>query len=361
MTLLEVKNLVVQYGNVPAVNNVSFSLDAGKSLTLLGPSGCGKTTLLRSIAGLEKPSQGSICLYGNKISDAASRIWVPTERRNLSMMFQSYAIWPHMTVFDNVAYGLRLRKVPAADVRRKVLDALALVGLADFADRPSPNLSGGQQQRVALARSFVFDPQLILFDEALSNLDARLRTQMRSELKALQTKLGIAAIFVTHDQEEALVMSDHVLVMRSGKVEQAGTPMDVYFHPETAFVADFIGGSNVIPVKATKVPASGLVKFSLGPGELVAEATGALETTNSLAVKTAHIQLSNERLDGPNSFQAVIENRRFVGDLVAYDLRWGDVRFSAHQLSVNMFDCNIQVWCSIEPRHVVPLSIEKGA
>ena len=358
MKVLEVENLVVRYGTVVAVNQVGFDLDAGKSLTLLGPSGCGKTTLLRSIAGLEEPTGGRISLYGDPVFDAKAKIRVPTERRNLSMMFQSYAIWPHMTVFDNVAYGLRLRKVPDAELRKRVMDALDMVGLAGFADRPSPNLSGGQQQRVALARSFVFNPRLILFDEALSNLDAKLRTQMRFELKALQSKLGIAAVFVTHDQEEALVMSDKVLVMRSGRIEQQGSPLEVYFHPLTPFVADFIGGSNVIAVSSAEVPASGDVTFSTGGGPLTGRSTRELERCSAVAVKTVHVRLSTSKPDSANVFEALVEQRTFVGDFVAYRLRWGDLQLKVHQPSTDLHECGARVWCNISPEHVVPLAEE---
>ena len=355
MNVLNVEQLVVKYGEVVAVDRVSFSLKAGESLTLLGPSGCGKTTLLRSIAGLEHPVSGRIQLYGEPVFDSSAGISVPTERRNLSMMFQSYAIWPHMTVFDNVAYGLKLRGVRGTELRDRVMNALELVGLSDYAKRPSPNLSGGQQQRVALARSFVFNPKLILFDEALSNLDARLRTQMRVEIKALQSKLGIAAVFVTHDQEEALVMSDKVLVMSAGRMEQMGTPLDVYLQPQTAFVADFVGGSNVIAVAPTTVAANSDVVFNVDGEPLACRAKRSLASCREVAVKTVHVHLGREKPPGPNTFQAVIEQRHFVGDMVAYVLRWGNVLLQVQQPSVVMYERDTSVWCTIDPAHVVPL------
>ncbi len=211
---IEVENLEVYFGAVPAVRGVSFTVLHGEQLTLLGPSGCGKTTTLRAIAGLEKPVAGEIRIDGAPIYSAARDIHVPAEKRGLSMVFQSYAIWPHMTVFDNVAYGLRVRREEAAAIRDKVMRALALVQMQAFADRRASQLSGGQQQRVALARAFVFQPSVLLFDEPLSNLDAKLRADMRIELRELQHRLGITSVYVTHDLEEALAMSDHIVVMR---------------------------------------------------------------------------------------------------------------------------------------------------
>src|ERR1041384_7538001 len=211
---IEVESLEVNFGAVPAVRGVSFTVLHGEQLTLLGPSGCGKTTTLRAIAGLEKPAAGEIRLDGTAVYSSAQGINVPAEKRGLSMVFQSYAIWPHMSVFDNVAYGLRVRRVPAREIDTRVREALALVQMAGFERRPASQLSGGQQQRVALARACVFSPQVLLFDEPLSNLDAKLRADMRIELRELQHRLGITSVYVTHDLEEALAMSDRIVVMR---------------------------------------------------------------------------------------------------------------------------------------------------
>src|SRR6478609_560277 len=243
---IEVENLEVYFGAVPAVRGVSFTVLHGEQLTLLGPSGCGKTTTLRAIAGLEKPVAGEIRIDGAPIDSAARDIHVPAEKRGLSMVFQSYAIWPHMTVFDNVAYGLRVRREEAAAIRDKVMRALALVQMQAFADRRASQLSGGQQQRVALARAFVFQPSVLLFDEPLSNLDAKLRADMRIELRELQHRLGITSVYVTHDLEEALAMSDRIVVMRDGLIAQIGSPSDIYNLPRNAFVADFVGSANLI-------------------------------------------------------------------------------------------------------------------
>src|SRR6476646_4791028 len=217
---IEVEGLHIHYGEVPAVRGVSFDVAPGEQLTLLGPSGCGKTTTLRAIAGLEQPSVGEIRIGGAPVYSSAQRVNIPAEKRGLSMVFQSYAIWPHMTVFENVAYGLRVRRTAATELAEKVQHALDMVQMGSRASRRAAQLSGGQQQRVALARAFVFQPSVLLFDEPLSNLDAKLRADMRIELRDLQHRLGITSLYVTHDLEEALAMSDRIVVMRDGLVEQ---------------------------------------------------------------------------------------------------------------------------------------------
>ncbi len=242
--MIEVRGLEVRYGDVPAVNGVSFGVGRGELLTLLGPSGCGKTTTLRAIAGLEQPCGGSIALDGTVVYSAAARRNVATEKRGVSMVFQSYAIWPHMNVFENVAYGLRVRKLPRAEVEGKVQHALDLVQMQDYAARPASKLSGGQQQRVAVARAIAFSPAIVLFDEPLSNLDAKLRAEMRVELRALQNRLSFTSVYVTHDQEEALTISDRVIVMNAGRIEQIGSPQDICDRPRNRFVADFVGSAN---------------------------------------------------------------------------------------------------------------------
>ena len=219
------KDLHIHYGEVPAVRGVSFVVHPGEQLTLLGPSGCGKTTTLRAIAGLEQPTAGEIHIAGAPVYSSASRVNIPAEKRGLSMVFQSYAIWPHMTVFENVAYGLRVRRESKEQIAEKVERALDMVQMGAYAQRGASQLSGGQQQRVALARAFVFQPSVLLFDEPLSNLDAKLRADMRIELRELQHRLGITSVYVTHDLEEALAMSDRIVVMRDGLIEQIGSPI----------------------------------------------------------------------------------------------------------------------------------------
>jgi iron(III) transport system ATP-binding protein len=258
MGTVRATGLVKTFGTVTAVNDLSFEARAGEFLTLLGPSGCGKTTTLRLVAGLERPDRGEILVGDRLISSVASGLFVPPERRGMGMVFQSYAIWPHMTVFENVAFPLQELRVPRAEIRERVMAMLSTVGLGDLHARPAPMLSGGQQQRVALARALVSNPQVLLLDEPLSNLDARLREEMRFELREMQAKLGITSIFVTHDQAEAMTLSDRIVVMNAGRIEQEGSPEDVYQRPSTRFVMDFLGRANHLPALIVKGDDGGL-------------------------------------------------------------------------------------------------------
>lgn len=229
-----------------AVSDVSFDVEPGEMVTLLGPSGCGKTTTLRMIAGLEHGDSGQIRLGDRLLSDPATRRFVPPEQRSMGMVFQNYAVWPHMTVAENVGFPLRMQGVARKDIAERVANILSVVGLAHLADRPSPKLSGGQQQRVALARALVFEPEVLLLDEPLSNLDARLREELRFELRELQKRLGITTLVVTHDQREAMVLSDRIIVMNAGKIEQVGRPAAVYGEPASRFVLEFLGATNYL-------------------------------------------------------------------------------------------------------------------
>ncbi len=234
-------------GDVRAVDDVSLTIDRGEFVTLLGPSGCGKTTTLRLIAGFETPTAGTIILDDKDITQQAPN------KRDMAMVFQSYALFPHMSVYDNIAYGLQVRKLARAAIMQQVNAVLEQVGLSGLAQRRPNELSGGQQQRVALARSLVMEPRVLLFDEPLSNLDAKLRVQMRGEIHALQRRLNITSVYVTHDQVEAMALSDRIVVMNSGKIEQMGTPPEIYRTPRTRFVADFIGRANFVPTEAEAV------------------------------------------------------------------------------------------------------------
>jgi len=240
-TVLELRDVVKRFGKVTAVDRSSFVVQQGEVLTLLGPSGCGKTTTLRMVAGFERPDEGDIEIQGKLVSSGGRGLHVSPEKRGLGMVFQSYAVWPHMTVFENVAYPLALRRVNKAEKRQRVEETLELVGLGGLGDRPSTMLSGGQQQRVALARALVYSPGILLLDEPLSNLDAKLRNQMRVELKRLQERVSVTVLFVTHDQIEAMSLSTRLAVMNRGRIEQLGTPQDVYERPQTPFVEDFLG------------------------------------------------------------------------------------------------------------------------
>lgn len=237
--VIELKSIRKEYDGKAIINDFNLTINHGEFITILGPSGCGKTTILRLIAGFEDLNSGQIILDGQDISQ------IPAEQRPVNTVFQSYALFPHLTIFENVAFGLKMQKVPSNEIKPRVLDALRMVQLEEFAERKPSQLSGGQQQRVAIARAVVNKPKVLLLDESLSALDYNLRKQMQNELKALQRKLGITFIFVTHDQEEALSMSDRIIVLRSGKLQQDGTPREIYEEPNNLFVAQFIGEINI--------------------------------------------------------------------------------------------------------------------
>ncbi len=353
-----IDNLVVRYGEVAAVNGVSFTVGQGEHVTLLGPSGCGKTTTLRAIAGLEEPSGGAIRIDGATVYSAAERRNVPAERRGISMVFQSYAVWPHMSVADNVAYGLKVRKLPKAEIDEHVGRALDLVQMRGFADRSAALLSGGQQQRVALARAIAFSPSVLLFDEPLSNLDAKLRAEMRVELRALQRRLGVTSVYVTHDQEEALAISDRVIVMHVGGIEQIGTPEDIYNRPKTRFVADFVGSANLI---AGTVRAGagrpGAVRFAVTDGvELDAWAAHAPTGSETCAaVRTAYIDMSAAAAGGPNRVPGTIRQRLFHGDFIQYIVDGPAGQLTVRRPPTELFEEGAAVSLSFAPEHCVLL------
>ena len=268
--MLSVRSLYTEYANergaaVKAAQDVSFEVPEGKLFTLLGPSGCGKTTTLRSIAGLEKPTAGEIEVAGRLVYSSSKGIFVAPNKRNFGMVFQSYAIWPHMNVFQNVAFPLEVRRLPKKEIRDKVMRVLQAVALDELVDRDATKLSGGQQQRLALARALVMEPQLLLLDEPLSNLDAKLRDRMRFELKRLQRDLNLTTVYVTHDQSEALALSHEIAVMNEGRVVQVGTPRQIYEQPTDKFVADFVGSTNFIGGTVETI-ADGTLRRALGHG-----------------------------------------------------------------------------------------------
>ncbi len=321
---IEVAGLSVAYGDAVAVDRIAFSIQPGELATLLGPSGCGKTTTLRAIAGLEDPTTGLIRLNGDTVYDSGQRINIPAEQRGLSMVFQSYAIWPHMTVAENVAYGLKVRRRPRLEIESNVRRALDLVQMTGFADRPASKLSGGQQQRVAVARAIAFSPSVLLFDEPLSNLDAKLRTEMRVELRELQQRLEITSVYVTHDQEEALAISDHVIVMNHGRIEQIDAPEVLYNRPANLFVADFVGAANLIEGRVRQ--AGTVTVFEARGGQFLRVATphGVTGRETTIALRSAYVTLQGDpsAAEDANFATGTIHRRMFHGDFIQYVVDW---------------------------------------
>ena len=302
-----------RFGAVRAVDEVSLDAEEGRFLTLLGPSGCGKTTTLRMIAGLERNDDGRIQIGERVMSSPEDGIFVPPERRNIGMVFQSYAIWPHMSVFDNVAYPLRIRKRPADEIRRRVGETLELLSMNGLSERPATALSGGQQQRVAIARALVFEPSILLMDEPLSNLDAQLREQMRVQLRELQQRLGITTVYVTHDQEEAMVLADRIAVLHQGRLVQLGPPEEVYHRPSSRTVAAFFGMPNLLAGRIAELRREGERMFARLSGEgwegwcqAPSDVRAGEEVT--AVVRPEAIEMSRERLP-PSPSQIVWSGR----------------------------------------------------
>ncbi|MFL6563609.1 MAG: ABC transporter ATP-binding protein [Burkholderiales bacterium] len=330
--MLNVSGLCTEYaderGNVVrAAQDVTFEVPAGKLFTLLGPSGCGKTTTLRSIAGLEKPRAGEISVGGALIYSSRSNVFIPPNRRGLGMVFQSYAIWPHMTVFENAAFPLQVSKskMRRKDIEARVLRVLKVVALEELAEREATKLSGGQQQRLALARALVMEPPLLLLDEPLSNLDAKLRERMRFELKRLQRDLGITTVYVTHDQSEALALSHSVAVMNAGRIQQTGAPREIYERPGNQFVADFIGTTNFLRgTVSASARGDGFCRVSSEVGELEVRALEALApgTRVVISVRPEDIQLSEGRPHtASNVLEGTVDTKVFLGESVDFRVK----------------------------------------
>jgi iron(III) transport system ATP-binding protein len=302
-------------GEVVAVDHVFIEIEQGELVTLLGPSGCGKTTTLRLIAGFEFPTQGTILLDGKVINDE------PPHKRDMSMVFQSYAIFPHLSVYENMAYGLKVQRLPKDEVRQRVARALELVELTGLENRAPNQLSGGQQQRVALARALVMEPKVLLMDEPLSNLDAKLREQMRTEIRLIQKRLGITSVYVTHDQVEAMTLSDRIVVMHEGKIEQIGPPTEIYRQPQTRFVADFIGRANFVEATVRDVLNGQLVVDALGTTMTVSAPSGEFHEgqTALIVVRPEMVELDHPEA----SVEGVVRIANYLGDVVEYDVEVG--------------------------------------
>ena len=313
---LRLEHVTKRFNDVTAVDDISFEIPRGAFATLLGPSGCGKTTTLRMVAGFYDPDAGDILLAGRRINE------LPAHRRGTAMVFQDYALFPHMTVRDNVAYGLRVAGVAADERRRRVDETLEFVGLSGLGERWPSQLSGGQQQRVAVARALVLRPEILLLDEPLSNLDAKLRVQLRWELRTLQQQLGMTFVYVTHDQDEALSLSDWIAVMNAGRVEQSGTPWDIYYHPRTSFLADFVGAVNLLPATVREVRGDQAV-LALGEHALAVPLPGGVTLRDGDAVvacvrpEALDLAPRTATLDGP-TFAGAVARKAFLGDLMRY-------------------------------------------
>jgi iron(III) transport system ATP-binding protein len=280
---IDVTALWKSYGDTAAVAGIDLHVPQGEMLVLLGPSGCGKTTTMRCIAGLETPENGRIALAGRTVFDGARKINVPVNERHLGMVFQSYAIWPHMTVFENVSFPLEMERRPRSEIASRVTDMLKTVGIEGLADRSASRLSGGQMQRVALARSMVMQPTVLLFDEPLSNLDARLRDHLRVQLRELQMQLNITGIYVTHDQQEALALADRIVVMQSGRVLQDDDPVSLYCHPKTSVIADFLGYNNIFDAQIIDHGGGGCRVALAGSGHRLAATGGPADAVREVA------------------------------------------------------------------------------
>ncbi|MEW5422177.1 ABC transporter ATP-binding protein [Amorphus sp. 3PC139-8] len=356
-----VRNLTKRYGSahgeVLALDDVSLEVAVGEKLVLLGPSGCGKTTLLRSVAGLETPDEGEIEIDGKLVFSAAKGVLVPPEKRGLTMVFQSYALWPHMTVFDNVAYPLVNTRVAKAEIRERVREALRIVGCAPYEARYPSQLSGGQQQRVSLARAIVGRDKTVLFDEPLSNVDAQVREQLRGELVSLQRRFGFSALYVTHDQSEALALAHRIAVMKSGRVMQIGTARDIYDRPTSRYVTNFTGAANSFDGRVRAV-ADGVASLETAFGVLDAPAGElAVGQAVDLVIRPEHLRISTSRPEG-NAFEIRIDAAMFLGIYTEYaathtaasDEKTAMLVRSTEPTPLSEGD---RVWATVSPTNVV--------
>ncbi len=304
-------SLVKRFGEMAAVDGINLEMPSGEFFSMLGPSGCGKTTTLRMIAGFEQPTEGEILL------DGVNMEYTPPHKRNVNTVFQNYALFPHLNVNDNVAFGLRRQRVSKADIKTRVAEALELVQLTGFEKRKPGQMSGGQQQRVALARALVLKPSVLLLDEPLGALDAKLRKQLQVELKALQQQVGITFVYVTHDQEEALTMSDRIAVMSNGKVEQVAPPQEVYEAPATTFVADFLGVSNLMEAQALGKQSDGTCKVMVGDFEMhAAHGTTDVVGATRIVIRPERVRLEPHSSEGPNRIPGMIDRPVYLGNSV---------------------------------------------
>lgn len=360
---VQLEDLTKNFGDLTAVDHIALKVEEGSLVTLLGPSGCGKSTTLRMIAGLERADTGEISIMGELVSSARKRVFVYPEKRRLGMVFQSYAVWPHMDVFNNVAFPLKVRHLPRKDIASKVDGILKTVRLDGLEKRFPSQLSGGQQQRVALARALVYDPKVLLLDEPLSNLDAKLREHMRSEIKELQRKLGITTIYVTHDQVEAMSLSDNVVVMNEGKILQDGPPQDIYFRPSTKFVADFIGSANFLKAKVGgSAGKNGLTTFETETGKLNAYRPAGMGASRDvmLAIRPENVDLVKKADSKTNQLSGKVILMTFLGQMVdiRIDLGVGSM-FKVQANPRAHISENEKVYLQIQPEDISVIPLEK--
>jgi iron(III) transport system ATP-binding protein len=355
MIKLIIKSLTKKFGDFTAVDDFSLSIQEGEFIALVGPSGCGKTTTLRCVAGFIPVDHGEITLGDRVLS--SNKIMLPPEKRNMAMVFQSYAVWPHKTVFKNISFGLELRKTPKPEIRERVMESLELTKLSGLEKRYPNELSGGQQQRVALARGLVVEPEILLLDEPLSNLDATLREEMRFDLREIQQELKITSIYVTHDQAEAMVIADRIVVMKDGKIEQVGGAKDIYHFPGTSFVASFVGTTNVL---------NGEVK-SIEPGAFIIETEQKIlmkiqvTATNhalgvgdnvAVSIRPESIAIENSKLEkSVNLYEGTVSGKTFLGNYYDYRINIHDQVLRVQTTSHKEFEIDSRIWVYIDPAY----------
>jgi iron(III) transport system ATP-binding protein len=362
MAIVSIRALTKKFTDAAAVDDLYLEIGDGEFVSLLGPSGCGKTTTLRLLAGFLQPDAGEICVAGKVISSRSHL--VPPERRNMSMIFQSYAVWPHMTVAQNVAYGLKLKKLTRQQIEAKVTKLLGLVHLSELKDRYSSELSGGQQQRVALARALVVEPQILLMDEPLSNLDANLREEMRFEIRRLHEEFRITTVYVTHDQAEAMATSDRIAVMNGGRMVQAGRPAEIFDHPRTRFVAEFVGKANIL---AGRFDGDNRMQIHDGLGIRVTSNPDQPPRSGeaSLCLRPHHIVLTADESEAAslarrdyNLFSGVIQRRIYFGESADYTVDLAPHPFTLRVVGTpsRLYDKGQRIFALAQPQHCVVVS-----
>jgi len=338
---------------VHVLKGVSLNIPEGSLYTFLGPSGCGKTTTLRCVAGLERPDGGRISIAGQTVFASGERVYVPTNKRPIGMVFQSYAIWPHMTVAENVAYPLTIQRRSKAEIKQRVLDVLKIVGLDGLEDRPAPKLSGGQQQRVAFARALINEPKVMLLDEPLSNLDAKLRVQMRSEIKALQRRTNITTIFVTHDQSEALAISDQIAVMHGGLLIEVGSPHQLYTRPKRRFTATFLGLTNLIEGRVLEVDGDarpGKMETNKGILSFIPSTQLKKDQRAIISIRPENIPLYKEKpREADNVLEGTVTEAIFMGDTFQCKVAVGDDLIAVHTHPFNSVNPGDKVYLHLDP------------